>query len=162
VSDAPVFHVPRRKQTRQQRGVTAKAAQRRYSKKSGVFATPVGFSVRAGSTRPSVLKAAEVFLEQARRNAAKFSRRIPAATYVSGYQDQQAMIVTDGDAAPNAAPFEFAERHPLWGDRAHWYKQPRRPYMSRAASSKATVEKAADIYAAAEALLLAEEHGYTE
>lgn len=136
---------------------------RRYTKKSGVFATPAGFSLKAGDTRSSVLKAASIFQAQAKKNAARFSTRIPAATYVQGYQDQEAMVVTDGSAAPNAAPFEFGERHPLWG---RWVtgkgKQPRRSYMSNAATNAGVIENAAEAYAEAERILLAEEFGFTE
>lgn len=147
----------------------------RYAKKSGVFATAAGFTPRgSGNTRASVLKAAEVFRDQARANAAKFSRRIPPATNVTGYLEEQAMVWTDGVAAPNAAPFEFGERHPSnlpnitfnkYGRRTVWAPQgvppkPKsRPYMSRAVNSK-TIDKAADIYAAAEVQLLLDEKGW--
>lgn len=152
------FVVSRKRKDRVTRGTGS-----RYRKKSGVFATPAGFAPSgSGATRSSVIEAAKLFLAQARKNAAKFSRRIPAATYVAPYEEQQAQIVTDGVAAPNAAPFEFGERHPLFGDRHHWYRQPRRSYMSRAATNKKTIDQAAEIYAQIERDLLAEEHGYTE
>jgi hypothetical protein len=144
------FIVPRKKRRR---------AAKSYRKKSGVFATPAGFSIpSAGGTRASVLAAAAVMMAAAKANASKFSRRIPPATTVEPYSENEAMIVTDGGAAPNAAPFEFGERHPLWGNRNYWYKQPTRAYMNRAALSAA--EAAAEIYAAIEADALAKEHGY--
>lgn len=141
---------------------------RRYTKKSGVFATPVSFTSKPGETRASVIKAAEIFRDQAKKNASKFSRRIPAATYVQGTDEQRALVVTDGVAAPNAAPFEFAERHPLnypnqvkalnrHGRAFNWVKQPRRSYMSNAANNGKTVDQAADIYAQTERDLLANE-----
>lgn len=148
----PPFIVPRKKRRRQPN----------YRKKSGVVATPSGFNISGGGTRESVLAAAEIFAEKARQIAAKFSRRIPAATYVDPYTEQQAQVVTDGVEAPNAAPFEFGERHPLFGDRKHWYKQPTRAYMSRAAQDSSTIDKAADIYGSLEADLLADEFGYNE
>lgn len=135
----------------------------KYRKKSGAYATPTGFAPSgSGDVRESVLKAAEVFLVQARKNAMRFSTRIAPATHVTGLGEHQAMLVTDGTAAPNAAPFEFGERHPLYGNRRHWYKQRTRAYMSRAASNKTAISKAADIYAEAEKTLLAEEYGYTK
>lgn len=134
-----------------------------YRKKSGVFATPGGMSIPAyGSTRSSVLKAAEILAAQARRNAAAFSTRIPAATVVAGLAEQQAAVVTDGAAAPNAAPFEFGERHPLFGDKKHWYKQPLRAYMNRAATNSGALASALEAYGAEETLLLSAEYGFDE
>jgi hypothetical protein len=148
--------------SRVERGLTKKARRRSYRKKSGVFATPVGTSIASfGGTRESVLEAAGVLSRQAKANAASFSRRIPMATYVAGFSENQAMVVTDGAAAPNAAPFEFGERHPVFGNRNVWRKQPLRPYMNRAATGPA-LDEAADVYADLEAILLGHEHGYTE
>lgn len=133
-----------------------------YRKKSGVYASPVDFSPGGGGTRQSVMEAAEIFAEVARRNAAPFSTRIPAATSAVPLDEQRAMVVTNGDAAPNAAPFEFAERHPLFGDRQYWYTQPMRQYMSRAANNPVAIEAASDVYGDMEAQLLAAEYGYDE
>jgi hypothetical protein len=145
------FNVPRKRRARS------------YRKKSGVFATPAGFTpLGGGFTRMSVLKAAAIFAAQARTNAAKFSVRIPAATSVLPYNEHQAQVVTDGVAAPNAAPFEFGERHPLWGNRKYWRPQPRRAYMDRAARNPGAFSAAAEIYAETETELLAKEFGYTE
>lgn len=141
----------------------------KYRKKSGVFATPVTFKVdQARNTRESVLQAAAVFMMKARANAAKFSTRIPPATTVQGYDEQKAMVVTDGAAAPNAAPFEFRERHPVFADKDlprdewTWRYQPRRSYMGNAATNKPTVSKAVDVYGDIETKLLAEERKYNE
>lgn len=146
---------------RTDRGLTRKAARRSYRKKSGVFATPAGFSVGGfAGTRQSVIEAAGVIARQAAANASKFSRRIPAATFVDGVSESQAQVITDGTAAPNAAPFEYGERHPLFGDREHWYKQATKPYMNQAATGDA-LDEAADVYGDLETQLLAQEHGYT-
>lgn len=131
-------------------------------KKSGVFSTPVSLNVGTGKTRRSVIQAAQVFGDQARKNAAKFSVRIPAATGVDGLTEQTAQVVTDGTAAPNAAPFEFGLSHPMFGDRKAWGKQPKRAYMDRAAKNGSALNRAADAYAEAEKLLLSEEYGYKE
>jgi hypothetical protein len=138
--------------------------RRSYRKKSGVYATPGSWSPSvAGGTRESVLMAAEIFATKARSIAAKFSTRIPAATHVEPLNEQTATVVTDGKAAPNAAPFEFGERHPLWG---RWVtgkgKQPTRAYMNRTANDSATLDEAADVYANVETILLSAEHGYDE
>jgi hypothetical protein len=140
-----------------------RARRIRYYKKSGVYATPAGYSASGGTgeTRRSVLLAAEVFAATARALGASLckSRRIPAATAVLPVGEQSANVETDGGAAPNAAPFEFGERHPLWG---RWVtgkgKQPKRPYLDRTAKDGTTINSAGDIYADAETALLAEEY----
>lgn len=74
---------------------------------------------------------AEKIARAAREISATFSKRIPLATQV--IEDRIGIAVqTDGREAPNAAPFEYAKNHPLFGDREHWYKQPFRPYMLEA------------------------------
>lgn len=136
---------------------------RSYRKKSGVYAVPSSFTPSgAGGTRKSVLAAAELYAEQARKNAAKFSTRIPAATGVEPWAEEAAAVVTNGNAAPNAAPFEFGERHPLYGNRKHWYKQPTRAFMNRAAMNPGVAEAAANVYGEMEIAMLAEEFGWDE
>lgn len=155
------FQVPRNKSRKDR--ATRGGNGSRYRKKSGVYAIPVGFAPKmSGGTRDSVLRAAGIVLERVRLNAAKFSKRIPAATNIESRAEQEAMIVTDGNEAPNGAPFEFGERHPLFGDRELWYKQPRRSYMSNAARHAPTVAKAAEEYGKVETDLLADEYGYNE
>ena len=92
----------------------------------------------------------------------RLSQRIPAATYVAPFDEQQAVVFTDGVLAPNAAPFEFGERHPLFGNERSWWPQPLRPYMNRAASNKRTVQAASEAYGAREAELLAIEFSFIE
>jgi len=136
------------------------------TKKSGVYLTPASWTPSGpGGTRESVIKAAEIFRDQARKSAARFSTRIPPATDVQAFSEQEAMVVTDGTAAPNAAPFEFGLRHPLWG---RWdtpgptHVQPKRPYMSRAATNSGAITRAKEIYQKIEADLLAQEYGYDQ
>lgn len=157
MSDAPIVPTPAPKKK--------KIRKIKYVKKSGVYATPVGLTVSSsGQTRKSVIQAAQVFGDQARKSAARFSTRIPAATRVEGAAEQEAAVVVDGNAAPNAAPFEFGERHPLWGRRGpgDWRKQPTRAFLSNAAKNPGAINRAVEAYGAAEALMLAEEYGYTE
>lgn len=76
-------------------------------------------------------KSAEQIAEVARAIASRFSTRIPLATKV--VVDRKGVSVqTDGVAAPNARPFEYALNHPFFGNRERWYKQPFRPYMLQA------------------------------
>jgi len=132
--------------------------RKRYIKKNGVHMSPRWGG--GSGTRESVMKAAEVFRDQARLNASKFSQRIPLSTDVVMKDENTAQVVTDGQGAPNAAPFTFGLRHPLFGDERYWYKQPVRDYMGRAA--KTALNRAAEVYADEETKLLAEEFGFTE
>lgn len=95
-------------------------------------------------------KAAELISKRAKEISAAFSRRIPASTHVvvaSGV----VQVRTEGATAPNAAPFEAAELHPLWARVGtprytdwKWGKQPYRPYMLMAAEQE--IDAAAEEY----------------
>ena len=106
--------------------------------------------------------AAEIFAATARAKAAKFSTRIPAATSAVPLGEQEAMVWTDGHAAPNAAPFEFGERHPVFGNRKVWRPQPRRAYMNRTALDAGANAAALEIYGQMETEMLAEEFGFNQ
>lgn len=80
--------------------------------------------------------AAKIIADQAKLNAS-FSKRIPAAIHVNVLDDDHAEIVANGFEARNAAPIEYGERHPLWGNRDYWYPTPHRPFMERALAQKA-------------------------
>ena len=86
--------------------------------------------------RTRLENAAKRVCDEAKSVAATFSRRIPAATSVQS-NSRQVSVVTDVTLAPNAPAFEYGERHPLFGNRDHWYKQPTRAYMTIAVSRKA-------------------------
>jgi hypothetical protein len=97
-------------------------------------------------------RAGDIIETEVRSAAAGFSRRIPLATHRDqvGLSDSEVTVTTDHRAAPNAAPFEWAEHHPLFGGatgKPHegkgWYQQPRRPYAAEgllAASDRAADE----------------------
>lgn len=110
---------------------------------------------RMGGTEVKRVKeAAKIIRDEAARIAAGFSRRIGPATRVMGGVDG-VYVQTNGRQAPNAAPFEFALRHPLWGmtgkpggrgpvGKGYWREQPHRPYMEAAARNK--IDEAARAY----------------
>lgn len=54
--------------------------------------------------------------------------------------------------------FETGAKHPLFGDRSHWYAQPRRPFLE--ATAVAGYARAEQVYADIEAERLAHEFGY--
>lgn len=81
--------------------------------------------------RRKILEGAEIVAKEAKRIAASFSRRTAAATHVA--EDSKGIMVeTLSSQAPMARPFQDGLRHPLFGDREHWYTQPYHPYMSLA------------------------------
>lgn len=99
-----------------------------------------------------LIKAARIIAERARVISSAFSRRIPAGTHVVVKTNGIVAVRTEGAIAPNAAPFEAAELHPLWARvgsvrylYSHWGKQPYRPYMLQAALQK--LDDAAEAYA---------------
>jgi hypothetical protein len=94
--------------------------------------------------------AADRISRRAKLISSTFSRRIPAATHVA-VNNGMVAVVTDGSGAPNAAPFEAGELHPLWAAVGSWRylhykwgKQPLRPYMIEAAVSE--LNAAAEAY----------------
>lgn len=102
-----------------------------------------------------LMAAAKVFCDLAKSISSRRSRRIPIATKVSDQGGNEVDVVTNGDIAPNAAPFEYAEMHPLWAsvgstryDRPDdWRRQPLFPYMDMAmnAGLDAAAQKYGDI-----------------
>jgi len=56
------------------------------------------------------------------------SEKIPGSIYVTSDEH----VATVHAAAPNARPAEFRLRHPLFGDRGHWYGPPGEPFLAPA------------------------------
>lgn len=77
-------------------------------------------------------EAARPILDAAKASAGAYSARIPASLSIGG-GGRGVFIVANGSVAPNAAPFEIPERHPLWatGPRSgwQWRVQPHRPFL---------------------------------
>jgi hypothetical protein len=88
-------------------------------------------------------KAAEIFCMYARTFGAGVARHIPIATGVEASLEG-VYVITDGDKAPMARPFEAGLDHPLFGNRSYWYKMKKKPYMEEAA--KAGLNEAAEVY----------------
>ena len=78
-----------------------------------------------------IMEGAEIVAKEAKRIASSFSRRTAAATRASS-DSIGIKVETDSSEAPMARPFQDGLRHPLFGDREHWYPQPYHPYMSLA------------------------------
>lgn len=86
----------------------------------------------SSADRKALKNAAQEYRKRAAANAAPYSRRIPASLRVVD-TGSSVFVIADGTIAPNAAPFEGPEEHPLFGNRNYWYMQPHRPFMSDAA-----------------------------
>jgi hypothetical protein len=103
-----------------------------------------GYGGRIGAEELQYLtKAARMIANIARSTGAKVAKEIPGATEVVA-SAEGVYVVTWGDRAPMAAPFEGGLNHPLFGDREHWYTMKRKPYMQQAAYIGA--KKAAEIF----------------
>lgn len=92
--------------------------------------------------------AAEIIAEAARVTGSTVgksgSTRIPKSIKVTS-TGRAVFIVADGNIAPNAYPFEKGSSHPLFGDREHWYKMKKQPFLEEAAD--ATASKAVEAFA---------------
>lgn len=100
------------------------------------------------ATHEGLRAAAETIADAARAISGRFSRRIPASIRVTVAGKSAAVKAggRKGELAPNAAMFETpGARHPLFGDKSHWYFQPHRPFLEEAAQARG--DKAAEEYA---------------
>lgn len=93
--------------------------------------------------RPAIHRAGSDILHAARTNAS-WSTRIPAATRLSVRfsRNPGVDVITDTSRAPHAPYYENGGRpgrfrHPLFGDRSHWYSQRARPFLGPAMDAKA-------------------------
>ena len=79
--------------------------------------------------RTGLKSAGQIVQRQAQKNS-RWSRKIPNKIKVSVTNTAIAVYVKD----PEAVIFEVGGRHPLFGDRRHWYTQEPRPYLQLAAT----------------------------
>ena len=77
--------------------------------------------------------AAGIIADRARELAASWSRQVPASISV----EVSGKVATISADAPPARPNELALRHPLFGDREHWYGPNDRPFLAPAADQQA-------------------------
>lgn len=90
-----------------------------------------------------LMEAAEITAAKARRNAASFPRKGPGTTRIADSvrvrrRGFRVRVQAGAAGAPEAAPIEHhgrsgSFRHPLFGDREHWYSQPAHPFLTPAA-----------------------------
>jgi len=78
------------------------------------------------------LRAAADVVADGARELADWSRKIPASIGVR----VDGNVATISANAPNAYPAEFRVRHPLFGDREHWYGPPGEPFLAPALDAR--------------------------
>jgi hypothetical protein len=89
------------------------------------------------------------------------SKKIPATikSYIRAGIGYISAGGVGGREAPNAYMFEEqGARHPLFGNRKHWYEQPYRPFMEE--GIEISLDEAADAFADAAIATMAAEAGY--
>ena len=77
-------------------------------------------------------EAADVIADGARVLAAAWSRQIPPSIRV----DSDGKVATVSSRVGPARPAEYRLRHPLFGDRRHWYGPPGEPFLGPAADAR--------------------------
>lgn len=86
-----------------------------------------------GGRGGDLLAAADEIADMAREIASGFSVQIPPSIDVSGDD----LVVTISADAPPAYPAETRSRHPLFGNREHWYGPPGARFLVPAADIRA-------------------------
>lgn len=87
----------------------------------------------AGVGGGELVQAAEEIADGARSNAS-WSATIPANIRTEQAGENTVNVVAD---APAAYPAEVRARHPLFGNRKHWYGPPGAPFLAPAAEQRA-------------------------
>lgn len=77
--------------------------------------------------------AAGIIADKARELASAWSAQTPGSISV----DVAGNVATISADAPPARPAELRLRHPLFGDRGHWYGPPGEPFLAPAADAAA-------------------------
>jgi hypothetical protein len=75
--------------------------------------------------------AAKIIADKAKELAGTWSRSVPGSIAV----EVDGNVATVSADAPPARPNELALRHPLFGDREHWYGPDDRPFLAPAADA---------------------------
>lgn len=100
--------------------------------------TPGTQQATLGSVGGGELRAAaEEIADGARRNAAAWSVQIPASIEVDVREDETGGTATISCDVGPAYPAETRARHPLFGDREHWYGPPGERFLGPAADTRA-------------------------
>ena len=117
----------------------------------------------ADAEREGLKAAADVFAKFLKRFAGKWTRHGAAAVNVS-FEGSDAVIAAGhpggawGWEPIQALMFDDDRRHPLYGDKSHWYHQGLGPMTELA--EKAGIDEAARAWDETGVTMLLEEHGF--
>jgi hypothetical protein len=89
-------------------------------------------TLSTGGGDPDLRAAADLIATSAKGLAGTWSRQIPDSISVA----VDGKVATISASAPPARPAELRLRHPLFGDREHWYAAPGSPFLAPAADAK--------------------------
>lgn len=107
-------------------------SSRARSSVTRTVATQNTLTVAAGSSGNHVYAAAMKIAEGIKeRSGAIPSEKIPPSVHVGQGSPTTATVYAD---APNARPIELGLRHPLFGDREHWYPMKQIRFMEEGAA----------------------------
>lgn len=119
----------------------------------------------ADAEREGLKAAADVFSRYLKRFAGKWTRRGAEAVNVS-FEGSTAVIAAGHDGGPwgwdpiQASMFDNDRRHPLFGDKKHWYHQGLGPMTEL--TEKAGIAAAAQAWNDTGVTMLLKEHGWDE
>lgn len=84
--------------------------------------------------RDRMVEGSKLIADDVKKRTAAWSHRIPDATSV--FNDASGIgVVVDGAMAPSASPNEYADKHPLFGNRDYWYRTPHRPFLEESVAA---------------------------
>ena len=90
------------------------------------------------------IAAAEVLVDAIKETSSRISTEVPDSVHYER-KGQSVYILSSGPFAPSGYQMENATRHPLFGNRRHWYQMKFEPYIEWAVSGAG--DKAAEAFA---------------
>jgi hypothetical protein len=97
--------------------------------------TTLGALTGGGDGSPDLRAAAEIIASGAKTLAGTWDKTRQVVDSISVTVDGNVATITA--SAPPARPAELRLKHPLFGDRAHWYGPPGAPFLAPAADARA-------------------------
>jgi hypothetical protein len=92
----------------------------------------VALGTLTGSGDHDLQAAAEIIRDGAKALSGSWSKTVPES--IGLRMEGKVAIISAG--APAARPAELRLRHPLFGDRSHWYGPPGEPFLAPAADAR--------------------------
>lgn len=120
---------------------TRQTRRRSPVRRTNVASRTTVLHVGKNASGDRLVQAANELADGIRQVSSTFSRKIPESVDVRPAGEDLVFVVAD---APNADPIENGKRHPLFGDREHWYKMKKIPFMEQGV--KYSIDDAAEVY----------------